>query len=109
MLRGTLRALVHYVQIDRYATQKFLYIAVSESSQDPVAQWLRRWSLLATCAKQFLLLASVVTTRLSRLESWQGRQIKKSRMLLLNVCFVFPSCPLPQVANRHVVVSARDY
>ena len=56
-----------------------------------------------------VLLASVVTTRLSRLESWQGRQIKKSRMLLLNVCFVFPSCPLPQVANRHVGGSARDY
>ena len=56
-----------------------------------------------------VLLASVVTTRLSRLESGQGRQIKKSRMLLLNVCFVFPSCQLPQVANRHVGVSARDY
>ena len=38
----------------------------------------------------FLLLASVVTTRLSRLESWQGRQSKKRRGSIPNVRFVFP-------------------
>ena len=39
----------------------------------------------------FVLLASVVSTRLSRLESWQGRLNQKSRRLLLGVCFVFPA------------------
>ena len=57
----------------------------------------------------FLLLASVVTTRLSRLESWQGRLVKKPRRLLPGVCFVFPALSTSPSHKEARECSARDY
>ena len=91
MLCGWLRALEHQAHIDVRTLHKHVLHCTFSKLSGPCGPMVKALVFTRNMRGADVLLASVVTTRLSRLESWQGRQTKKPRRSIPNVRFVIPA------------------